>query len=110
MTIPICPRCGSPAAIIQTRHGPRAAHCGLWSWGGKPLADAETHAARQAAHAVFDPLWQSPGRTLSRTQAYRRLSDAMGLPAARCHIALMTAAEAARVVAVVQSGVLEASP
>ena len=33
----------------MTRFGPRDDCCGLWSWGGAPLADAATHAARKAA-------------------------------------------------------------
>lgn len=46
--IPICPKCGREAMVAQTKYGPRAECCGLWSWNMKPLADAKTHEARRA--------------------------------------------------------------
>lgn len=56
---PICPICGERAVRSMTRYGRRHDCCGLWSWGNKPLADAETHAARSEAHRVFDVIWKS---------------------------------------------------
>jgi len=64
--------------------GTRHDCCGLWSWGNKPLADAETHAARRAAHQAFDPLWAS-GR-LKRGEAYAALSWATGWKQSDCHM------------------------
>lgn len=81
---PICPVCGERAKRSETRFGRRHDCCGLWSWGNKPLADAETHAARQAAHAAFDVLWLS-GR-LRRGEAYRALSWATGWAEQDCHM------------------------
>lgn len=103
-TAPICPTCGEPARIAATKYGPRASCCGLHSWGYKPLVDPETHAARNAAHAAFDPLWQ--GRQMSRGEAYRRLQIAMDMTSAECHISLMSADQARRVVEIARSGQL----
>lgn len=102
--VPMCPSCGKPAVLTATQHGPRAACCGLYSWGYGRLVDPETHAARNAAHAAFDPLWQH--RTLDRSEAYRRLGAVMGLSTGECHIARMDAAQAARVVEIVRAGLL----
>lgn len=105
---PLCPICGGVAAISQGRFGVKAACCGLWSWGLKPLVDGQTHVARIHAHNAFDRLWK--GGTLGRGECYRRLSIAMGMTQAQCHIAQMTAQQAARVSELVQSGVLLVDP
>jgi hypothetical protein len=52
------------------------------------LANAELRRAKQAAHKAFDPLWQS-GK-MSRTQAYRRLAEQMGMSQKECHIGMFT--------------------
>lgn len=92
---PTCPECGKTALVTPTRYGNRYSCCGLWSWDAKPLADARTHAARQAAHAAFDKLWKVEG--YSRSRCYRALSDVLGLPGEDCHMASMTAEVAERV-------------
>lgn len=102
---PLCPKCGGLANLKATRFGPRAACCGLWSWDFKPLAPAETHEARKAAHAAFDPLWKAG--PFDRRTAYAALAAAMGMTAAECHIASMTAEQARRVADIVQSGALQ---
>jgi hypothetical protein len=102
--VPTCPTCGNAARITDTQYGPRAACCGLWSWGFKPLVDAETHRARRAAHDAFDRLWKS-GR-LSRGQCYQKLQAIMGMSADECHMARMSRDDALRVVEIVQSGQL----
>lgn len=76
MTV-ICPKCGNPAVPTQTQYGLRHDCCGMWSWGGKPLADEETHDARKAAHAAFDLLWKSRG--WRRSDAYESLAAKMQL-------------------------------
>ena len=81
---PICPKCGERAIRSQTLYGLRHDHCGLWSWGNKPLVDAETHKYRKEAHKVFDVLWKSGH--LSRGEAYRALSWATGWPESECHM------------------------
>lgn len=101
---PACPKCGNLARITATQYGPRAACCGLHSWGLKPLVDPDTHKARNAAHAAFDPLWQHG--TFRRGEAYRRLHAAMQITSEKCHIAQMTASQARRVVEIVHGGML----
>ena len=92
---PICPVCGNRAARSQTRYGTRHDCCGLWSWGNHPLADRDTHEARKAAHAAFDPIWQKG--ILSRGVAYAKLQKALGLSEPECHMKVMNAATAKRV-------------
>ncbi len=84
----------------QTRFGVRDDCCGLWSWGGKPLTDGDTHTARREAHDAFDNLWRD-GR-MSRGEAYRLLQGALGLTAEDCHMARMPLEQARRVPQAVQ--------
>jgi len=56
---------------------------------GKPLgrlANAELRRAKMQAHAAFDPLWKSGQMT--RREAYRRLSEKMGLTPEETHIGM----------------------
>ena len=92
----MCPECGCVAEQVKTRFGIRHQHCGLWSWGYKPLVSAETHEARKKAHIVFDEVWKS-GK-MSRSEAYRRLSEALNLPNDRCHIAEFDAYQCEKVI------------
>lgn len=94
---PTCPTCGGVPSRSITRFGIRHDHCGLWSWDGAPLVDRETHDARTEAHKWFDMLWQSG---MTRREAYRKLAAAMGMSLKDCHIKLMDAATARRVVEV----------
>lgn len=75
----------------------------------KPLgspAGEETRRARAAAHAVFDPMWQKRMRLsdLSKAQArgrgYKWLAEQLGVSRKECHIGMMDAATARRVVEV----------
>jgi hypothetical protein len=91
----ICPLCGNPASQAQTRYGLRSECCDLWSWDGKPLASAEMHEARMAAHVAFDPLWKSGKR--SRAQAYNLLAEAMNMKPKDCHMATMSLEDLRRV-------------
>lgn len=92
---PICPICGIVATKTETKWGVKYIHCGLWAWGRHPLADAKTHAARQKAHSIFDPLWKSG--FLRRGDAYHLLADELKLPERECHMKLMSEAVAKRV-------------
>ncbi len=56
--------------------------------------------ARMAAHDAFDPIWQSG--FMSRTDAYRWLAKAMGLPAHKAHMEQFDAEQCARVVRLVR--------
>ena len=93
--VPTCPACGAIASTALTRFGRRHECCGLWSWNGKPLADAATHEARRLAHNAFDPLWQMG--LLTRREAYALLARELQIDPAGCHMGLMDAATAARV-------------
>ena len=61
--------------------------------------DAETHAARRAAHEAFDPLWKRFG--MRRKDAYLALASELGIHPKKCHMKLMDAATARRVPAAV---------
>lgn len=91
----ICPKCSQPAKKTHTRFGVRHDHCGLTSWAYKPLATQETLAARRAAHAAFDPVWQE--KLTSRSNAYKRLAAELGMTREECHISLMNEEQAKRV-------------
>lgn len=53
--------------------------------------------ARSAAHAAFDPLWQS-GR-MTRSQAYGELARRLGIPKHQAHMQMFDKATCERVVA-----------
>lgn len=90
-----CPVCEEVPRRIKTKYGIKRECCGLWAWGNKPLAGALTHEARKRAHLAFDRLWQDGH--LSRSEAYRRLSKAMGLPVNDAHMSTMDAPTANKV-------------
>lgn len=99
--VPVCPGCGFRAIETRTRYGLRCScpRCKLWSWDRHPLVDAETHAARNAAHAAFDKLWR--GGPLKRGRAYKALAAKLGISRRRCHIKIMDKNVAGRVPAAV---------
>jgi hypothetical protein len=109
-----CAECGGPADLTDGRviypHRPDLAkksfwlckcgaycgcHPGTTSALGSP-AGPDTRRARSAAHAAFDPLWRSGEMT--RNEAYTWLAQSLGIPQGRCHIGMMTADEARRVI------------
>ena len=65
------------------------------------LANAELRAARNRAHAAFDPIWRSG--EMSRRKAYAWLGDQLGLPVKRVHIAEFDLAICSKVVSVCKS-------
>ncbi len=75
---------------------------------GRPAGPA-TRAARNAAHASFDALWRRKmerdgcGQQEAREAGYAWLAQQLGYEPGKCHIAWMTAEEAARVVEVCAS-------
>lgn len=92
-----CPECGSSMHLRDSRHGLfygcatfptcRATHGAHPD--GRPLgtpANAETKAARIAAHDAFDKLWREPERYMTRRDAYRWLADLLGLTPGDAHI------------------------
>ena len=109
-----CNYCGQPAEIVSGREiYPQRRDLWLkWFWNCKPcgarvgchpgtkrplgrLANAELRAAKQAAHAAFDPLWKSGDMT--RSEAYRWLGGMMGI--AEPHIGEFTVQQCERCVA-----------
>lgn len=93
-----CPKCGKRATNTWTKYGWRSDCCDLTSWAGKPLVTQATLLARNTAHAEFDQLWREPTRMMSRTQAYKKLAEKMGLSQDQCHISKMNAEQARSVV------------
>ena len=73
------------------------------------LANAELRAAKQKAHAAFDPLWRSNylQRPMNRDEAYAWLSRQLKLPATECHIGMFDAKLCQKVVEAVQAAYLE---
>lgn len=104
MTI-VCDYCGRPAELVTGEiiypHRrdlyrkrfwlcrPCKAYVGCHPRTDRPLgrlADEELRRAKMDAHRAFDPLWKS-GR-LSRSDAYRRLAEDLGIPIGNCHIGM----------------------
>lgn len=78
------------------------AYCGCHPGTANALGNPcgpETRKARSAAHAAFDPIWQRGD--MPRKAAYKWLAEAANIPVERCHMGMMTSAEAMRVVAAV---------
>lgn len=103
------PPCGRPVAQVTLSSGRRRNRCcGLWSVGDKPLRDEAGHraawelkSARNAAHAAFDPLWQSG--LLERESAYVLLAQELGITPEKAHMSRMDANIAQRVSAAVKA-------
>lgn len=89
------PKCGKNPFLTKTQFGNRWACCGLWSWGKSPLSDNETHRARNAAHAAFDPLWKS--KSLPRSYAYQLLAEVLEVEPKQAHMTVMNKETASRV-------------
>lgn len=124
-TVPPCDYCGGAAALepktVMFPHRPdladryiwRCAPCGAWV-GCHPgttrplgrLADADLRAAKQNAHAWFDPLWQAKirrdgcSRSAARKAGYGWLAEQLGLDRRTCHIGMFDVATCERVVEV----------
>jgi hypothetical protein len=75
-------------------------HPGTENALGSP-ADTETRKARSAAHAAFDPLWK--GKAMGRWEAYKWLAATLGIHPDACHIGMMSADMARRVVEAVRA-------
>ena len=65
------------------------------------LANAELRAARNKAHAAFDPIWRSG--ELGRRKAYAWLGNQLGLPVKSVHIAEFDVDMCSRVVSACRS-------
>lgn len=108
MSVPICPHCGKSAkAVLGSAIYPHRDDLRFkWFWRCAPcdayvgchagtktplgtLANAATRAARQRAHAAFDPLWKD--KRMSRSDAYALMQRLLGLKPADAHISRLTA-------------------
>lgn len=118
----ICQDCGKPAGLttgaVIYPHRPDLAHKPIWRClcgayvGCHPGTEValgtpggpETRKAREAAHAAFDPLWRRKierdgvPKHEARGAGYRWLAEQLGIHPDDCHIGVMDAATAWRVV------------
>ena len=81
-----------------------AAWVGCHPGGTRPLgrpANAALRKQRQSVHAAFDPLWKSG--TMTRTAAYSKLAEGLGVAKQNCHIGMFDAAQCERALVVVQA-------
>lgn len=121
---PTCGECGTKAVLVDGLavypHRPDlkekyfwrcscGAYCGTHPNTINPLgapAGAETRRARSAAHAIFDPMWQKRQRLSgmpagkARGKGYKWLAAQLGIDPKDCHIGMMDAPTARRVVEV----------
>lgn len=94
-----CPECGAKMVLRDSRYG--------WFYGcstfpkcpathgthpnGEPLgipANKETKSWRMKAHFAFDTLWNDPTSTMSRSEAYRWMSETLALDSSDAHISM----------------------
>ncbi|WP_448952181.1 zinc-finger-containing protein [Labrys neptuniae] len=120
---PICDYCQTMSELVTGadiyQHRPdlkdkrlyRCEPCGAWV-GCHPgtlkplgrLANAELRAAKQRAHAAFDPLWKAKmlregiKQHEARGAAYLWLAAELGIPGDDCHIGMFDVATCQRVV------------
>jgi len=107
-----CPYCGEGAVLAATKEiYPLAQRNYGWFWlcrtcrawvGCHPktirplgrLANAELRAAKQAAHAAFDPFWKrmvyrgKMKKSYARKRAYAWLAGELNIPSRECHIGM----------------------
>lgn len=109
---PSCPYCDEPAELIIDSTSLYGRDFGpVWACrscdarvGVHPgttralgtLANQATRRARNAAHAVFDPLWKSG--QIKRRAAYAKLASLLGLPVEETHISFFGPEQCERVV------------
>lgn len=80
------------------------------------LANAELRAAKQAAHAAFDPIWHSKlqlsqcSKRKVRNASYAWLAIQLGLPTKQCHIGFMSLEECRKVVEVCSAVINKVTP
>lgn len=116
-TIILCDYCQQPALLVggeaiyphrrdlYTREFWHCAPCSAWV-GCHPgtarplgrLADADLRAAKQQAHAAFDPFWRKAN--MKRNHAYGWLAKRLGIERERCHIGMFDVETCRRVVAI----------
>lgn len=116
---PVCPYCHNPSALVTGAeiypHRPDLHHKRFFECSpcnayvgchrdGTPLgrlANPELRAAKQAAHAAFDPLWKTGKK--SRADAYTWLSLQMGIPPEDCHVGMFDVKTCKKVVEIMRN-------
>ena len=100
----ICPYCGRPTELIDSAEvyhgysfGPIyicrqcdayvGCHKGTTRAMGR-LANADLRKWKHQAHEAFDKLWKGEGKIMNRHQAYKFLSEKLGLPPKYTHIGM----------------------
>lgn len=126
MKLPICPYCSTSSKMITGRSmypgrkdlwnrtfyhcAPCDAHVGTHQGTKLPLgrlANAELRAAKQQAHAAFDPIWrrlidEGHKKSLARAAAYRWLTTTLRLQRGECHIGMFDLSLCRQVIEVCQ--------
>lgn len=114
---PSCPYCGKEAILVTGQviypHRtdlyekkfwqclPCGAYVGCHSGGTTALgrlANAELRKAKMAAHAAFDPIWQS--EEMTRSEAYAWLAKTLGIGIDDCHVGMFDVALCNRIIAI----------
>lgn len=83
--------------IVFGGHNPHGGRRRRHSYGTPAPPGSDLAKARIAAHAAFDPLWQS-GR-MTRTKAYSELARRLGIPKHLAHMQMFDKATCERVIA-----------
>lgn len=80
------------------------AYVGVHKGTDKPLgrlANAELRRWKKEAHAAFDPLWQRGRFRGRRNDAYRWLSEQMGIPVEETHIGMFDVEQCRRAIQII---------
>lgn len=123
---PICPYCGKVSKLVTGRviypTRPELHEKAFYSCKGcnayvgchpgttRPLgrlADPQLRRAKVAAHAAFDPLWES-GR-MKRPAAYAWLAGRLGIPTEKCHVGMFDLETCRRVVELCRDSIQSAA-
>jgi hypothetical protein len=112
MSNPICPYCNQESQFIDSSviYGKSYgmmylcsdcdSHVGCHDGTNKAkgtLANKELREFRKKAHECFDPLWKN--KTYSRSSAYKWLSEKLGIPVDKTHIAMFNKEQCNKVIA-----------
>jgi hypothetical protein len=122
---PTCQYCGYSARLVTGaevyQHRSDLSNHKFWlcsedsAWVGchpgtvKPLgrlANAELRAAKQQAHAAFDPIWQSC--EVTRREAYAWLAYQLGIDMSECHIGMFDVSQCYATVKACEKGTIRA--
>ena len=69
------------------------------------LANAELRELRKKAHKLFDPIWK--GQKMTRYNAYKKLSNAMGTNVKDTHIGMLREEECKLAISLLENKLLE---